>query len=137
MLTIGLPLLAAVVIHGCVAVAATTMLSHSHTDRTDAATVQLAKGADDVYAAEVRVLENRSDMKIVKRDPDNHVVEAVRGRDRIRVDADPLEGGMTALVVTAKADGRWKDNEELALDIEKQICDELGVKYAVVEMAGK
>jgi hypothetical protein len=127
----------AVAVHGCVAVAAATMLSHVHTKTTDNATVQIAKSADEVYAAEVRVLEQRSDMKIVKKDPADHAVEAVHGKDRIRLDADPLEGGLTRLVVTAQADGHWKGDEKIALDIEKQICDDLGVKYKVTHTARK
>ncbi|NOZ23759.1 MAG: hypothetical protein GXP25_22000 [Planctomycetes bacterium] len=123
---------------GCAAVVVSkVLLSHSHTESVDSATVQVAKSADEVYAAEVRVIEGRSDLKIVKRDLSDHMVEAVRGKDRIRVDASPLGSGSTGLVVTASADGKWKGKGDLALDLEKQICDELGVEYTTVNMASK
>ncbi len=60
------------------------------------------------------------------------MIEAVRGEAKATAKAAPYGSGLTQLIVTADAGKGDQSDEDLALNVVKQICEELKVAYKVV-----
>ena len=131
--TLFLFLIAVLVVQGCIATAATMAIKHSRGKKSDEAAVELEATPNKVYEAELKVMEKQPDIEIIGKDPGNNLVTAARGDDLITARATPVRGGKTELVVKAESKDDFKRGEEPALDIEKEICKELGFKYRVEE----
>ena len=96
-------------------------------------TVLIKKEPVEVYAAMIRIIERKPDVKVIKKDDESYLIEAVRGEVKATAKATPYESGLTQLIVTADAGKDDQSDEDLALNVVKQICEELKVGYKVVE----
>ena len=134
-LTIIAALIAVVMVaQGCVlflstVAAVVSMRSSKHYTTT----VLVNKKPPEVYAAMLRILEKRPDVKVISMDDKNYLIEASRGNNYATAKAAPHDQGMTQLVVTADAGEQDQTDEDLALNVVKMVCEELGIKYKVVE----
>jgi hypothetical protein len=96
------------------------------------AMVQVKAKVADVYQTALRIVEEKPELKLLKKDDVKFMVEAKEGELHANVKAVAISDNQTQLVVTADA-GKKEADKKLALQIVTNICDELGVKYTVVE----
>ncbi len=131
---VALLVLSAIFLQGCVVVlssVATLVYMRSNNHLTT--TVLIKKAPDAVYAAMIQIIERTPDIKTIKKKDKDYLIEASRGDDKVTAKATPYGSGLTQLIVTADAGKGDRSDEDLALNVVKQICKELGVKYKVIE----
>jgi hypothetical protein len=126
-LGLSLLLLVAIAIEGCALTAVTiaTVAYIKSRNHHTTARGELKAKPDKVYDAMVRVIEQKSDITIVKKDAESYMVKASKGKKYFNGKATPLGNGCTLLTVTA--------DKELTLDALRQICSELGLRYILVK----
>jgi hypothetical protein len=115
-------------------VAAIPVIIYHQATKMQTATVQVNADANNVYQTARRLIQERTDIEILKQEDDKRTIEIKKAEKYASIKATPLDGGKTQLVVTADADTEEKEKEEdkeLALKIVTAICDELGVSYSV------
>jgi hypothetical protein len=86
-----------------------------------------------VQEATLEVIEQTDGLVLIKKDDEKRKVEAKKGDLRAKITVNVLGEGATELVVKADA---GKDNDadkELSLRIVKRVCEQIGVKYEVIE----
>jgi len=118
---------------GCItaAVMATVVYVISKTEYT--ATVEVKAKPADVYGAMLRILKRRPDVEILKRDDARYLLEIRKGKNKATGHVSSTAGGWALLKVSAQEGETEASHEELALRIVTQVCDELGVRYRVIE----
>jgi hypothetical protein len=125
---------ATIFLQGCVVFLTTVatvvrMRSSNHVTTT----VLIKKEPDVVYAAMIQILERKPDVKVIKKEDASYLIEAARGEAKASAKATSYGSGLTQLIVTADAGKGDQSDEDLALNVVKQICEELKVGYKVVE----
>ena len=131
---LAVALAAMAALQGCLVIGGTVVyraIKSKKTGNTEIAEVRLDQSADTVYKAELAVLKDRG-ATIVKADPAEHRIEATQGGNRIVADADPAAAGGSQLVVTAQPLKGSIAPDGVAVDLEKDICESLGVDYKVL-----
>lgn len=123
-------------LQGCVlflsSVAATVVYMRSKNHLTT--TVLIKRSPAEVYAAMNKILDRSPDVKVLNREDKKYLIEASRGTDKVTAKATLFgSSGLTQLMVTADAGEEGKSDEDLALRVVKRVCDELGVKYKIVD----
>jgi hypothetical protein len=121
---------------GCITTAVVLTVAAISADGEDGAsvaTVQVDKSPSDVYAAAMRIVDRRPDVVITAQDPAGFELSVQRGDQVATMKAADIGGGRTELAVLAQSEGEDTVPEDLAMDIATAICDELGVRYTVVE----
>lgn len=122
------------VLPGCITAAVTTAVIMVSGTAQYTAKVEVKAPPEKVYAAMVRILERRTDVKTDKRDDAKLQLEFSKGKNRASAEVAKLAGGdVSELKVTARENETDVSHKDLALKIVEQVCDELGVKYEVVE----
>ena len=121
--------------HGCIAASNVAITTGMAQGEDKSAKVVVPEVSDRVYEVALSVLEKESDIEIIKKDPYRLVIEAKKEDVLITIKSKHVVRGRTELVVIAHSNGEWKPGEDLALDIEKKICEELGMKYTVQSSA--
>jgi hypothetical protein len=96
-------------------------------------TVLVKKNPGEVYAAMLRVVDQKKDVEIVSQDNDAYLLEATRGELHVTAKASAFDSGITQLMVTSDAGESDQTDEDLAFNVVMQICEELGVKYKLAE----
>lgn len=127
-------LVTAIILQGCVVFlssVATVIYMRSNNHLTT--TVLIKKAPDATYAAMNQIIERTPDIKIINKEDKKYLIEASRGENKVTAKATPYGSGLTQLIVTADAGKGDLTDEDLALNVVKQICDELGVEYKVIE----
>ena len=127
-------LVTAIILQGCVVFlssVATVVYMRSNNHLTT--TVLIKKAPDAVYAAMIQIIERTPDIKTIKKKDKDYLIEASRGDDKATAKATPYGSGLTQLIVTADAGKGDRSDEDLALNMVRQICEELGVEYKVIE----
>jgi hypothetical protein len=124
----------AVVLPGCITAAVTTAVIMVAGTAQYTAKVEVKAPPDRVYAAMLRILERRTDVTVDKRDDAKFQLEVSKGKNKASAQVAKLTAGdLSELKVTARENETDMSHKELALKIVQQVCDELGVKYEVVE----
>jgi hypothetical protein len=118
---------------GCITTAVVLTVAAISADGASVATVQVDKSPSDVYAAAMRIVDRRPDVVITAQDPAGFELSVQRGDQVATMKAADIGGGRTELAVLAQSEGEDTVPEDLAMDIATAICDELGVRYTVVE----
>jgi hypothetical protein len=129
---IGLAFIVAV--QGCTAVAVGVVVKHRKNKKAEIATVEVAASADDLYDAELRVLEARSDASILSRNPDTRAIHAVVGDDRVNSTIRSVGAGKSELRVEAISQDSLEPSEAPAVDFEKRVLEQLDIHYTVEPM---
>ena len=127
-------LVTAIILQGCVVFlssVATVVYMRSNNHLTT--TVLIKKAPDAVYAAMIQIIERTPDIKTIKKKDKDYLIEASRGDDKVTAKATFYGSGLTQLIVTADAGKGGLSDEDLALNVVRQICEELGVEYKVIE----
>ena len=123
-----------IILQGCVVVlssVATLVYMRSNNHLTTA--VLIKKTPDATYAAMNQIIERTPDIKIINKEDKKYLIEASRGKNKVTAKAPPYGSGLTQLIVTADAGKGDRSDEDLALNVVRQICEELGVEYKVIE----
>lgn len=133
---IAILLVAALILQGCVvflsSVAATVVYVRSKNHLTT--TVLIKKSPDEVYAAMNKIIDRSPDVKVLNREDKKYLIEASRGKDKVTAKATLFgSSGLTQLIVIADAGERGQKDEDLALRVVRNICEELKVDYKVVD----
>ncbi len=126
-------LLTVIVLHGCITSAIIATIAVIRNDSGHTATVEVDRTPAEVYSAMLRIVDRTPDITIKKRDDDKRRLKVSRGKNNADAKVKLHDDGRTLLTVTADAGEKDKKDEDLALEIVEKICDELGVKYKIVE----
>ena len=102
------------------------------------ATAEIPISADKIYSNLIRRGEERPYVRILKQDDDKRFIEATDGVQWASFKVLQISESRSRLTITADVpheDPKFEERreEELALRAFKTLCDELGVKYTVVE----
>ena len=125
-----------VVAAGCITAAVMTTVVYVISTMEYTATVEVKAKPADVYGAMLRVLQRRPDVEVVKRDDAKYLLEVRKGKNKATAQVSLTEGGLTLLKVAAQEGETEASHQDLAFRIVTQVCDELGVKYTVIEKKG-
>ena len=120
-----------VAVQGCTAVAVGVAVKRHKDKKNSKASAEIEASADDLYNAELAVLNARSDVSITGRNPDTHTIEAMIGDDRIKSTIRPLGAGRSVFETEAFSDDLLGPNENPAVDVEKSVLDRLDIDYRV------
>lgn len=123
----------ALVLSGCITAAVATTIIVVAGTMQYTATVEVSAPPDKVYAAMLRILERRPDVTVKDRDDEHRHLEVSKGKNTAKAEVKLAKSGLTELTVTARENETDMSHKELALKVVQQVCDELGVKYQVVE----
>jgi hypothetical protein len=127
-------LLTAASLLGCV-VAAVPIIYYATKEGGVVVTAQIDRDADEVWEATVRTAEKLPNVKIVEQDDDKLFLEAeeVGTENRGGIKVTSVGKGKSQLIVRGEAPGEKEASERLSVRIVEDICNELGVKYTLVE----
>jgi hypothetical protein len=98
-------------------------------------TAQIERDADEVWEAVVRTAEKLPDVKIVERDDEEFFLKAVEEgtENRGGIKVTSIGEGKSQVIVRGEGPGEKDASERLSVRIVEDICNELGVKYTLVE----
>ena len=96
------------------------------------AAVQVPVAASEVFATFVRWIEDRPDVIVDNRNDNAYLLEVSRGSRSLTGQVTGLGANHSLLYVWADAGESGLTGEELAISIVERVCDELGVKYELV-----
>jgi hypothetical protein len=113
--------------------AAPAIVRHFSSSKEETAIVQIPARPIAVYTTALKLIEQNPEIELVKKDDQKLLVEAKKGNIFASVKANPANSDKTQLVIMAETGGT-ADKKELALRIATKICDQLGVKYTIVEL---
>lgn len=102
--------------------------------RQHTATVQLQVPPPEVYDAMLRIIRNRSDLRLISNNDKHYLVEVMRADDNVTLQATPLDSDWTLLFVWATAGKNNGTGRDLALRAVKQVCSELGVSCKMQDL---
>lgn len=95
-------------------------------------TVLVKKTPSEVYAAMTRIIAQRPEIDVKRKDDQTFLIEAAGKNGNVTAKATAHNADVTQLIVTSDSQTDLSD-ADLALNVVKQICDELGIDYKVVE----
>jgi hypothetical protein len=95
-------------------------------------TVLVRKTPAEVYAAMTRIIAQRPEIDVKRKDDQTFLIEAAGSNGNVTAKATAHNADVTQLIVTSDSQTDLSD-ADLALNVVKQICDELGIDYKVVE----
>ena len=121
---------------GCITAAVMGTVVYVVSKMEYTATVEVKAKPADVYAAMLRILQRRPDVEVVKRDDAKFFLELKKGKNSAKAQVSVTEAGVTQLKVSAMEYETEASHQDMAFRIVTQVCDELGVKYNVVEKKG-
>ena len=96
------------------------------------AAVQVPVAAPEVYASIVRLLEEERDLDFQSRNDKAMLIEVEKGSRSLTGQVTDLGANSSLLYVWADAGKSGETGEELAISVVELVCDELGVKYELV-----
>ena len=89
-------------------------------------TVQIDRTPEEIYNAMIRIVARSADVASQSYS-DRYLVEAARGQNRVIGEAIALSDDLSQLIITVDAKDPDSTDEDLALNVVKQICAELDV----------
>ena len=90
-------------------------------------TVQLKSEPVKIYAAMLRATE-KNKVEVKKADESKFLIEGVKGNRFASVYVETVGKGISQLIVTVDAGEEEKSEEEIAFEIVKNVCTEVGEK---------
>ena len=96
------------------------------------AAVQVPVAAPEVYASNVRLLEEKDGLDFQSRNDKAMLIEVEKGSRSLTGQVTDLGADRSLLYVWADAGESGITGEELAISVVELVCDELGVKYELV-----
>ena len=127
-------LVVTIMLQGCVLfLSSVATVVYMRSSKHTTTTVLIKKEPDVVYAAMIRIIERKPDVQVLKKEDENYLIEAARGEAKASAKATSYGSGLTQLIVTADAGKGNQSDEDLSLNVVKQICEELEVGYKIVE----
>lgn len=88
--------------------------------------------AADVYASFVRLLNEQHDLDFENRNDKAMLIEVAQGSRSLTGQVTPIGVNRSLLYVWADAGESGETGEQLAISVVELVCDELGVKYELV-----
>ncbi len=126
------------VLVGCTAlpggsVVESALVVHTAGSKKHTAAVQVPIAASEVYATIIRMVEDNPDLIIENRNDKAYLIEVAEGSQVLTGQVTDLGAGRSLLYVWADAGESGVTGKELATAVVEIVCDELGVKYEVVD----
>ena len=129
--------LAAAVLGGCTTlpggqVVESATVVYTAGSKKHTAAVQVPIAAAEVFASIVHLLEEKPDIVVENRNDKAFLIEVSKGSRSLTGQVTSLGIDRSLLYVWADAGTSGLTGEELAIDVVEVVCDELGVKYELV-----
>ena len=123
--------------NGCAAlpggqVVESAVVVHTAGAKKHTAAVQVPVAASEVYATIVRLVDEKPDLQIEHRNDKAFLIEVAKGSRSMTGQVTDLGAGRSLLYVWADAGESGLTGEELATATVEIVCNELGVKYELV-----
>lgn len=122
---------------GCTAlpggsVVESALVVHTAGSKKHTAAVQVPVAASEVFVAIVGLVEVHSDWLIESRNDKAFLIEVAKGSQSLTGQVTDLGAGRSLLYVWADAGDSGVTGEEMATTVVRGVCDELGVKYELI-----
>ena len=108
------------------------LVVHTAGSKKHTAAVQVPLAASEVFATIVRLIEDKPDWQIENRNDKAFLIEVAKGSRSLTGQVTDLGAGRSLLYVWADAGESGVTGEEMATSMVEVVCDELGVKYELV-----
>ena len=108
------------------------LVVHTAGSKKHTAAVQVPVAASEVFATIVRLIEDKPDWQIDNRNDKAFLIEVAKGSRSLTGQVTDLGAGRSLLYVWADAGESGVTGEEMATSMVEVVCDELGVKYELV-----
>ncbi len=108
------------------------LVVHTAGSKKHTAAVQVPVAASEVFATIVRLIEDKPDWQIENRNDKAFLIEVAKGSRSLTGQVTDLGAGRSLLYVWADAGESGVTGEEMATSVVEIVCDELGVKYELV-----
>ena len=108
------------------------LVVHTAGSKKHTAAVQVPLAASEVFATIVRLIEDKPDWQIDNRNDKAFLIEVAKGSRSLTGQVTDLGAGRSLLYVWADAGESGVTGEEMATSMVEVVCDELGVKYELV-----
>jgi hypothetical protein len=119
---------AAAILQGCV-LAIPLLVDYDKGPDNVTAKAQMPAPVEKVYATVVSIAEEpNQDMKVLKKDEDNHFIEVTDGKQTASLKATAIDSNKTEIIVTANVPEEKGKSEELVKRIVEEMCTELKVE---------
>jgi len=104
------------------------MVVYTKGARQHTATVQIVRPPAEVYAAMLRILARRPDLKVINNDEKHYLLEVTEGGKNLTGQATQLDSNSTLFFIWADAGDSGQTGQDLALDAMREVCTELKVQ---------
>ena len=108
------------------------LVVHTAGSRKHTAAAQIPAPAPEVFAAVIRLVEEKPDLLIDSRNDKAFLIEVTRGSQSLTGQVTSLGTDRSLLYVWADAGESGLTGEELATSMVELVCDELGVEHELV-----
>ncbi len=108
------------------------LVVHTAGSKKHTAAVQVPVAASEVFATIVRLIEDKPDWQIENRNDKAFLIEVAKGSRSLTGQVTDLGAGRSLLYVWADAGESGVTGEEMTTSVVETVCDELGVKYELV-----
>ena len=125
------------ILHGCASLPAGQVVEsatvvYTTGSKQHTAAVQIPVAASSVFASLVNAIKEKPDVVIENLDEKAFLIEVSRGSRSMTGQATPLGANRSLLYVWIDAGNSGLSGEELATTVVEVVCDDLGVKYELV-----
>jgi len=86
-------------------------------------TLEVGKTAEEIYHIVIQAIEERPDIKLLKKDEENLFIEASKEKQTTTIKASPVSETRSRVVITADAGDSWEGSKELSSRIVMRICE--------------
>jgi hypothetical protein len=108
------------------------LVVHTAGSKKHTAAVQVPVAASEVFATIVRLIEDKPEWQIENRNDKAFLIEVIKGSRSLTGQVTDLGAGRSLLYVWADAGESGVTGEEMTTSVVEIVCDELGVKYELV-----
>ena len=108
------------------------LVVHTAGSRKHTAAAQIPVAAPEVFAAVIRLVEEKPDLLIDNRNDKAFLIEVTAGSQSLTGQVTSLGADRSLLYVWADAGESGLTGEDLATSVVELVCDELGVEHELV-----
>lgn len=132
-------LIGAFAVHSCAygpmqAPTSAGMVVYTKGARQHTATVQLEVSAAEVYAAMLRITEQRPDLKILNKEDKRYLLELTDGERSVAGQATELDANSSLLFIWSDAGESGQTGQSISLKAIRDICAELKVHCTMQDL---
>lgn len=88
-------------------------------------TLEVGKTAEEIYHIVIQAIEERPDIKLLKKDDKSLLIEASKEKETTSIKVSPVSETRARVDITADAGDSWEGSKELSSRIVMRICEEV------------